>query len=254
MTYCVAIRVKEGLVFASDSRTSAGVDDVKTYSKMHIFNVPGDRIITIMSAGNLSTTQSVMSRVRRDFDQKTTIYDYTNLHQLGSMYDIAEYIGRISQQVQQVHRSGAEQARVGLESSFLVGGQVRGSAQEMFLVYPLGNCITTAPNSPYLQIGESKYGKPILDRIIRPEISMEDAARCALVSLDSTMRSNLSVGPPVELVMVKRDALNVSQHLKLDTGTPYYQSLKSAWGQQLERAFLRLPRFDWETPVPADQQ
>jgi putative proteasome-type protease len=255
MTYCLAAKVNRGLVFASDSRTSAGVDDVRTYGKMHVFEFPGEALFVLLTAGNLATTQAVVAQLNRDLRNPEAAF---SLRGAASLFDAAEYIGRVSVRAQKAAAAEAEQSAASLEATFILGGQVRGEEPGLYMIYPIGNCIATSPETPFLQIGESKYGKPILDRIIRPELSLEDAARCALVSLDSTMRSNISVGPPLELLIYRRDELRAGTRMRMDFDTPYYRLLKDIWGRELEAIFHKLPRFDWEVnegkltqPVPA---
>lgn len=252
MTYCCAIRVDDGLVFAADTRTSAGVDDVRTYNKLHVFGQPGAYVFVVLSAGNLATTQWVLNAIKRDIDNPEAAQ---SLSRARHMYDAAEYVGGLSVRAQKESAAQvAGQFSVDFRTTLILGGQVLGEEPALYLIYPEGNCISASPETPYLQIGESKYGKPILDRIIRPHISLEEAARCALVSLDSTMKSNLTVGPPLDLAIIPRDALQVTHKLRLDLDTPYYAALKKSWGENLERIFReKLPKFDWE-PDPAQQQ
>lgn len=251
MTYCCAIKVNDGLVFAGDTRTSAGVDDVRTYNKLHVFETVGERVFVLLSAGNLATTQWVLNSLRRDMsnpDAKESLLDVRH------MYDAAEYLGGLSVRAQRESAQQAGQHSVDFRTTLILGGQIVGEEPALYLIYPEGNCIAASPETPYLQIGESKYGKPILDRIIRPRISLEEAARCALVSMDSTMKSNLTVGPPLDLAILPTNALRITHKLRMDLDTPYYAALKKAWGEQLERAFREsLPKFDWE-PDPAQQQ
>lgn len=249
MTYCVAIKVNDGLVFAGDTRTSAGVDDVRTYNKLHTFEFPGERVFVVLSAGNLATTQAVLTNLRRDVDNDAPV----NLRTLRHMYDAAEYVGQLSVRSQRDAALNAQagQSTVDFRTTLILGGQIMGEEPALYLIYPEGNCISASPETPFLQIGELKYGKPILDRIIRGYVSLEDAARCALVSLDSTMKSNLSVGPPLDLAILPRDALAITHKLRLDIDTPYYAALKKAWGEQLEKVFRNeLPKFDWEQQAP----
>jgi putative proteasome-type protease len=243
MTYCIGIKVNDGLVFAADTRTSAGVDDVRTYNKLHSFVFPGERVFVLMSAGNLATTQAVLTAIKRDLRSEAA----PSLHTPSTVYEVAEYIGALSQRAQKQVAAGEGKATTGIEATFILGGQVPGEEPQLYLIYPLGNSISVSPETPFLQIGEYKYGKPILDRIIRPQTSLEDAARCALVSLDSTMRSNLSVGPPLDLAIVPADGFDISHRMRLDLDTPFYQALKESWAQKLEAIFAELPRFDWET-------
>lgn len=243
MTYCVAIKVNEGLVFAADTRTSAGVDDVRTYNKMHTFAFPGERIFVVLSAGNLATTQYVLAQAQRDINDAAAP---TSLRNVRHMFDAADYLGQLSVRAQKQVTGQSQYSGVNVETTLILGGQIQGEEPAIYLIYPLGNCIAASPETPFLQIGEIKYGKPILDRFIRPHVRLEDAARCALVSLDSTMRSNISVGPPVDLALLPRDALALNHSLRLDYDTPYYSQLKEIWSRQLEYAIRALPKFDWE--------
>lgn len=243
MTYCVAIRLDAGLVLVSDSRTSAGVDDLSIYSKMHHFRTASDRTIVLLSAGNLATTQAVTMRVERD---QTDPNAERSLDGLVHLDEVARYIGDISIEVQHGFSGQAEQNDGMMEASFILAGQVRGEAHEAFLIYPQGNYIAASRDKPFMQIGETKYGKPILDRIIEPSISLERAARCAVVSMDASIRSNLSVGPPIELMIYEADSLAVARRSKFAADDPYLKTLSEAWSEGLKRLFLELPRFDWE--------
>jgi putative proteasome-type protease len=244
MTYCVAIQVNDGLVFASDTRTSAGVDDVRTYSKMHPFEFPGDRVMVLLSAGNLATTHAITANLRRDIANQAV----PSLASVPHMYDAAEYVGTLSARAQREAAAQSQYGNVDLRTTLILGGQIGADEPALFLIYPEGNCIPSSPETPYLQLGENKYGKPILDRIIRPALSLENAARCALVSLDSTMKSNISVGPPLDLAIVPRGALCITRRLRLDADTPYFMQLGKAWGLHIAEAFKNLPKFDWELP------
>jgi putative proteasome-type protease len=239
----VAIKVNDGLVFAADTRTSAGVDDVRTYNKLHTFEFPGDRVFVVLSAGNLATTQAVLANVTRDINNPNAP---VNLRTVGHMYDAAEYIGSLSVRSQRETAAQMESSTVDLRTTLILGGQIKGEEPALYLIYPEGNCISSSPETPFLQVGELKYGKPILDRIIRSHTTLEDAARCALVSMDSTMKSNLSVGPPLDLVILPADALYVMRRLRLDLDTPLFAQLREGWGRQLVQAFRNLPKFDWE--------
>ncbi|MEA2627308.1 MAG: putative proteasome-type protease [Candidatus Binatota bacterium] len=243
MTYCLAIQLHDGIVFASDSRTSAGVDHVTTYRKMHVFDRFEDRIFVLLSAGNLATTQEVLSRIQRDLE---TDRGAQSLGSVPHLSDAARYVGELSHAVQSRYAAALEKVGQTGEVTFIVGGQIRDQPQDIHLVYPQGNFISASPDAPYLQIGETKYGKPILDRVIVPGLNLEDAARCALVSIDSTIRSNLSVGPPIELAIYEKGELALSHHLTLKRNSPYYVSLQKHWNQGIRRAFETLPRFDWE--------
>lgn len=244
MTYCLSIKVEEGLVFASDSRTHAGVDYTSVYSKMHVFELNSDRMVVLLAAGSLATTQAVVSQVRRDIENPMAAFSLNHCNQLS---EAAHYIGGISVGVQNQHWESMQRSGFNAEATFILGGQISGQPHESFLVYPQGNYITAPPATPFLQIGESKYGKPILSRIIHPAIALEDAARCALVSLDSTMKSNISVGPPVDLLLYRRDSLKASACLNLDLASPFYAAVQQSWAEGIRAAFNQLPRFDWET-------
>ena len=237
MTYCVAISIKSGLVFVSDSRTNAGVDNVSTYSKMHRFGNDGERQFVMLSAGNLATTQGVIQQLKKDIHQ----YAPVNLMTVSSLTDAADYIGTVNLQQQEKHTGGGSN----YEASFIVGGQIMGSKPQAHLVYPQGNHITTSKDTPYLQIGESKYGKPILDRILVPNVNLETAALCGLVSMDSTMRSNLTVGPPIEVMVYETDKFVLNRHYRFNDDSEYLRDLKKSWDQNLKDAFNRLPPIAW---------
>ncbi len=243
MTYCLAISVNKGLVFASDSRTNAGVDYVTTYSKMHSFVWPAERLCVLLTAGNLATSQAVVNALNTDLEEPG---GHFSLRKGKHLHEVAHYVGRISQREQAQHASAMKQSGTSVEASFILGGQIAGQPPEIFLIYPQGNHISASPETPYLQIGENKYGKPILDRIITPETSLEDAARCALVSLDSTIRSNISVGPPVELCLHTAGSIVAPYHTRLTLSSPMYKTLYKSWNEGLRQAFASLPRFDWE--------
>lgn len=244
MTYCLATKVNDGLIFASDSRTHAGVDYASVYSKMHRFELDDDRLLVLLAAGSLATTQAVLNQIRRDLDDPSAP---ASLRSLDYIFDVANYVGEISVRVQEQHLSAMQRCGFSGEASFILGGQIKDKDPEILLVYPQGNYITVAPDTPYLQIGETKYGKPILDRMICATTTLEDAARCALVSLDSTMRSNISVGPPLELAIYRRDTFHVSHYLNLEPTSSFYTAMQRNWAEGIRQAFKRLPRFDWES-------
>lgn len=239
MTYCLAFALDEGLVFCSDSRTNAGPDRVSTYGKMHRFSVPYDRSIVILTAGNLATTQTVISQLQRDLEQDSTF----NILKGRYVSDVADYLGRLSLAEQGRFRGAdGENAGFNAAATFIVGGQIQGRDPELYLVYPEGNRITPSDLYPYLQIGEVKYGKPILDRIIRRDTPVETAMRCALVSVDSTMRSNATVGPPIECLFYRRDSLMPHElYCKLEETHPYLSELRLSWDENIRLAFDNLP-------------
>ena len=241
MTYCVAMALRDGLLFASDSRTNAGVDHVSTFSKMTIFEASGDRVIVLLNSGNLATTQTVVSRLR-----KALATDAPNLLNVPSLFDCATLVGEGVRQVIS-HHSGqqSQQGSVDFNCNFLVGGQIAGERPRLFLVYPEGNFIEATDDTPFFQIGESKYGKPIIDRVVKTETSVAEALKCALVSFDSTMRSNLSVGLPLDIALVGTNALAVTFRHRIDTDDAYFGSLRQGWSQGLKKVFNELPAPDW---------
>lgn len=242
MTYCLAINVNEGLVLCSDSRTSAGTDNVSVYSKMFRFVYPGERVFVLMSAGNLATTQSVVKKLNSDSPGGMV----PNLTTVTTMREAADYIGMISTQLQKAH-AGRDTGSTNFEASFILAGQIAGQAPEMLMIYPQGNYIHESDEHPYLQIGEFKYGKPILDRVIKRDVFIERAARCALVSMNSTLRSNVTVGYPVELLIYRHDSLADGTHIVLRENDPFSRQMSERWNEGLLMALQNLPRFSWET-------
>ena len=242
MTYCVGLRLNDGLVFASDSRTNAGVDYVTTYSKMHVFNPSDDRIFVIMSAGNLATTQEVMNHIKRDIDYPNTGVNLTNVRYL---FEAAEYVGRISQEVQQAHNAALNQSGVSGETTLLIGGQIAGQDHGLMLIYPQGNYIAASPETPYLQIGESKYGKPGLDRIVDAGMSIDEGARLCLVSLDATTRSNITVGPPFEVATYIKNEMKLNCRCTFEESDPYLINLRKSWNDGINQVFKQLPPMTW---------
>ena len=248
MTYCLGLRLNTGLVLASDSRTSASVDDISVYSKMHTFPTHSDRVIVLLSAGNLATTQAVRSQIQRDLENDQAA---RNLNSLQHLDEVAAYIGEINRAVQHSAAPEPDQASgFNPEATFLVGGQIGEQAHDIYLIYPQGNFIVASRQKPFLQIGETKYGKPILSRLADAELSLDLGARLALVSMDAAMRSNLSVGPPVEVAVCAMGEHRISRRLKLEERDPYLTTLAEQWNQQLQQAFLGLPDPQgWKDPV-----
>ena len=242
MTYCLGILSNAGLVMAADSRTNAGVDYISTHQKLFDFSNPGDRVILICTAGNLSITQSALTLLRRDL----TAQAENTLHTLPTMYEVARYVGTKTRQIQEQDRSWLEKDGIDFKCTLLVGGQIRGEEPALFLVYSQGNCIQASKETPFLQIGEAKYGKPILDRILAFNTSLEAAAKCALLSIDSTMKSNISVGPPIDMVMYETDTFKIRYELKLSLDAPYLAQIRKKWEISLNEAFDRMPNIDWE--------
>jgi putative proteasome-type protease len=239
--------LEQGLVLASDSRTNAGVDYVTTFSKLHVFNPAPDRIFVLLSAGNLATTQEVLNRIRRDLNQPGQ-----GMHLLNARYlfEAADYVGKVSLGVQRDHGPALQQSGVSAETTLMLGGQIAGEPHGLFLVYPQGNYFAASPETPYLQIGENKYGKPALDRIATPQLTLEDGARLCIVSLDATSRSNVTVGPPFEVAIYPKDSLGLSHRLKLNAESPVLIETSKSWNLGIRTAFDNLPRFDWELQPP----
>ena len=241
MTYCVATMIDAGIVFASDSRTNAGVDNISTFRKMKTFERPGDRALVIINSGNLAITQATINHLEQAIRRGTE----PNLMSVYSMYDVAELVGSALREVR--HRDGPflMENNVDGSANFIVGGQIAGEHQRLFLIYAEGNFIEATPETPYFQIGETKYGKPIIDRVITAETSMDDAIKCVLVSFDSTMRSNLSVGMPIDLVCINRDSMHIGTSHHFDEHDPYFLRLRQSWGEGVRRAFAQLPNPEW---------
>src|ERR1700674_869853 len=244
MTYCFGIKVDRGLILCSDSRTNAGVDNVCIYSKMHTFLWPGDRMFATLSAGNLATTQAVVKRLNSDASANVV----PSLLSVGSMQDAADYVGTLSSATQreQASRDAANGTKTNFGATFIFGGQIAGMPPELYMIYPQGNYIHEPPKHPYLQTGGTKYGKPILDRVIRHDTALEQAARCALVSMDSSIRANLTVGAPVELLVYERDSLSAGHRLYLTEDDPFAREVKKRWNEGLLLALQNLPLFAWE--------
>lgn len=226
---------------ASDSRTNAGVDYVTSYSKMHVFTPAPDRMFTLMSAGNLATTQEVLNRIRRDLDSGGQ-----SLLTVRYLWEAADYIGQVSLAVQQHHGAALQQSGVSGDVSLILGGQIQGQQHGLMLIYPQGNYIEASETTPYLQIGEAKYGKPVLDRVGRYDMPLTEAGRLLLVSLSSTAMSNITVGTPFDLGVYERDAFRLSRQCRFDSKEGYLQALDAAWRDGLEKVFHGLPEFEWE--------
>ena len=241
MTYCLGVINKFGIVMASDSRTNAGVDYISSYRKMFDLSLPKERSIIICNSGSLSVSQGVLTKLNRDIQNQ----EAKNLHTLGNMYDIAQYIGSKSREIQEQDRVWLEKDGIDYSCNFLLGGQIKGEDPQLYLIYPQGNFIQATPETPFLQIGETKYGKPILDRTINYDTPLEDVAKCALLSLDSTMKSNISVGPPINLVMYQADTFEIDHKLELRIGAPYIAKIRKLWEESVRRAFESMPDLEW---------
>jgi putative proteasome-type protease len=242
MTYCVAVRLDTGILFASDSRTNAGVDRISTFSKLKVFERAGDRILVLLSAGNLAVTQSVLhilEQHRKADPAEPNIWTAENL------FEVACLVGDALREVQR--RDGAQLAQDNIDAnaSLILGGQIAGEEQRLFNIYPQGNFIEASSDTIYFQLGESKYGKPILDRVITSASTAIQAAKCVLVSFDSTIRSNISVGLPIDMLWYPRDSLKVGMQRRVEEGNPYFSMLRQGWGSGLRRVFAELADPDW---------
>ncbi len=241
MTYCVGIMTRDGLVMASDSRSNASYDQVNVCRKLHTFVDPGERLFVLLTSGSLSCSQSILTLLRRDFDQGLGLAATT------SMYDAARVVGDQVRRVSQIDRAALEQDDYKFNVHILLAGQIRSERHDLYLVYPQGNPLRATEDSPFLQIGECKYGRPILDRGVRyDQTTLEDAARYALISLDSTMRSNVTVGPPIDLLIYKKDELRVARQRRFHAKDPDLQAIQTHWEQALRRAVQELPSIDFQ--------
>jgi putative proteasome-type protease len=242
MTYCVALLVDTGLVMLSDSRTNAGVDQINTFRKMATFQRANDRVLVLMSAGNLAITQAVVNLLQEpppEPDLPPRIYRATN------MFNVARVIGDA---LREIHARDAEYLKEhghDFNGTFILGGQIKGEEPRLFHIYSAGNFIESSIDTPYFQIGESKYGKPIIDRVISRSSSLAQAAKCALVSMDSTIRSNLSVGPPLDLAIIRRDEYRLATHISIDLDHEYFKMIRTRWGFALQEVFSELPNPNW---------
>ena len=242
MTYCVAMSLDAGMIFASDSRTNAGVDQIARFSKMRVFARDGDRIIVTLSSGNLSLTQNALSLLEQ---RARGAGDAMHLWNATSMFDIARLVGDALREVKTRDGPYLQQNNIDSHANFIVGGQVRGEAPRLFEVYSEGNFIEATPDTCYFQIGESKYGKPVIDRVVKRSTGLLEATKCTIVSFDSTMRSNISVGLPIDLVVYETDALKVRLQRRIEETDPYFQMIHTQWGEGLRRVFAQLPNPDW---------
>jgi putative proteasome-type protease len=245
MTYCVAAMTDKGIVFASDSRTNAGVDQLGVYSKMTVIEAAAERVIVLLSAGNLASTQSVVSLLKLRSRNDDGSINPKGLGGLRSLFDVAALIGETMREV--VTRDGPTltQQHIDPGCTFIMGGQIAGKSQRLFLIYPQGNFIESSQDTNFFQIGETKYGKPIIDRVVKYETSLKDVAKCLLVSFNSTMRSNLSVGLPIDLLVYEKDALRVTLRRRFADGDPYYGEISRYWSAGLRRVFAEAPDMPW---------
>ena len=237
MTYCVGLQVDSGLVFLSDSRTNAGVDHINTFRKITVLERPGDRVMVLLSSGNLAISQAVINELKP--------IDKSILNDAKTMVEAARFIGDALRKVYARDAEAFKEFGLEFSASFIFGGQMSGEPPALFQIYAAGNFIETTCETPYFQVGESKYGKPIIDRVVQPSTSLKDAAKCALISMDSTIRSNLSVGMPLDLLIYEKDSLCVKTHVSIGADDPYFKQLRSSWGDRLRQAFNDMPAPDY---------
>jgi len=250
MTYCVAVKLDAGLVFLSDSRTNAGLDQIGTFRKMMVYERPGDRFMVMLSAGNLSISQQVREILQiEELDDASgtpiTIWNAT------SMFDAARVLGAAVRRVYEQDGASLKKSGLDFNASMIFGGQIKGEAMRLFLVYSAGNFIEATRETCFFQIGESKYGKPVLDRMMRPSTPLDEAAKCVLVSMDSTLKSNLSVGLPLDLAVYEVDRFETAQIVCIDDKNPYFQMIRSSWGEKLRQAFESIDDPQWDVDQSA---
>lgn len=244
MTYCVGLRLAEGLVLLSDTRTNAGVDNISTFSKMHVVEQPGERLACMMTAGNLSVSQMVVNMVQEGFHSETLDGSYS-LATTPSMFATAQLVGEAIRKAFAAHGEAMRAQSIPFDVSILLAGQVKGRRMRLFQIYSAGNFIEATEETPFLQIGEHKYGKPILDRAARYDTPLYDAIKLVLVSMDSTLRSNLSVGLPIDLLVYRKDACRVDLRRRIHGDDPYFRQISEQWSSALREAYLAIPRPEW---------
>ena len=246
MTYCCGVLVRDGLVMIADTRTNAGLDNVSTFRKLHVYTQPGERIMALASSGNLSLSQTVRSMLTEGIENPET-GELETLMNAPTMFKAAQRIGNAIRTIQQVEGKALEEADVDHGIGFLFGGQIKGERLRLFMIYSAGNFIECTTDTPYLQIGEHKYGKPVLDRAISFDTDLYDGLKIGLISMDSTMRSNLAVGLPIDLLVVRRDHFNPEVNYRIEPGEPYFQDLRERWSTALRAAHIAIPRPPYRT-------
>ncbi|MBG6211612.1 putative proteasome-type protease [Labrenzia sp. EL_126] len=242
MTYCVGLKLDRGLVFAADTRTNAGVDNIATYKKLHVWEEPGERVITLLSAGNLAITQAVVSLLSEHITSADN--DHATLLTAKTMFQVARLVGSAVREVKEIDGEALATSAESFFVTFILGGQIEGEEPRMFQIYAAGNFIEVAEDTPFLQIGEHKYGKPILDRVTRSDMRLGEAAKLVLLSFDSTLRSNLSVGTPIDMLLYNKDTFSTERQVRIEQDDPYFQKLSHGWSEKLRDAFGELDEFD----------
>jgi putative proteasome-type protease len=242
MTYCIGLDLKDGLVLLADTRTNAGVDNIATFSKTYVFEQPGERVIALLAAGNLALTQSIVNLLHEGIETDDIV---ETLLGAKSMFRAAQLVGEAVRRIYRIDGPAMQAQNISFDVSFLLGGQIRGGNPRLFQIYAAGNFIEATPDTPFLQIGEHKYGKPILDRAARYDTDLYDGVKLALISMDSTLRSNLTVGPPVDLLVYRRDAFKFELKRRITEDDPYFRMIRERWSEALREAYLAIPRPNW---------
>ena len=246
MTYCLSLYCREGLVFLSDSRSNAGMDNIAVHRKMRVFETPGDRVICLMTSGNLSITHTVLALIEEDCLTGKMAPDHPHLLNQRTLFETARYVGSKIREVDKLDREHLEKDDYKFNINIIVGGQIGALPHEVYYIYPQGNVMHASVESPFLQIGESKYGKPILDRGFTHEMGIKDAVKFGVLSMDSTMKSNLSVGPPIDIMCYVKDSLHITQRIRLNDGDPYLTTIRQRWSSGLTELVRTMPDIEFE--------
>lgn len=242
MTYCVGLALEDGLVLLSDTRTNAGVDNISIFSKMHIFQIPGERFLTLLTAGNLAVSQAVVNLLHERIQTEERI---ETLYTVPTLFRAAQLVGEAVRNVYEIDGRALQAQNVTFDVSVLLGGEIKGRGMRMFQIYSAGNFIEATPDTPFLQIGEHKYGKPILDRVVQYDIDLMDGVKLVLVSMDSTLRSNLTVGMPIDLLVYRRGALIAEMRRRITEDDTYFRLISERWSEALREAYRAIPRPAW---------
>lgn len=255
MTYCLSMLCEDGIVFMSDSRSNAGMDNITVHRKMHVFEAPGDRVICILSSGNLSLTQTALALIEEDLLTGAGTPEHPHLMNQLSMFETARYVGSKVRQLASNERSFLEKDDFKFNIHLLVGGQIKSLPHQVYYIYPQGNVMHASVDSPFLQIGESKYGKPILDRGLRHDSTLDDAIKLGILSFDATMKSNVSVGPPIDILCYERDSLRVSRRLRIDESSVYLREIRDRWSSGLSDLVQAMPALEFPAePLRLDDE